>query len=75
MASNKENCREDCFLCFSKFQGRQHAHPRKWSDDLLRFLSEVAVVGERCDECVCKACEVNVRQCMKKKEKGDPSKL
>ena len=29
----------------------------------------------KCDMCVCKACKVNLRQCLKKKANGEPYKL
>ena len=65
----KDKCsREVCSLCSSNISGRQHAHPQKW---FQTFLIEVAVLMI----CVCKACEVNVRQCLKKKANGEPYKL
>ena len=76
MASKKDKCSgEECSLCSGNINGRQHAHPQKWSVELQTFLMEVTVLMKCDDVCVCKACEVNVRQCLKKKGNGEPYKL
>ena len=43
MASKKDRCSgEECSLCSGKINGRQHAHPQKWSIEVQTFLIEVA---------------------------------
>lgn len=59
---------ESCCLCSVQLYGKKHTHTDKWSSALQRFLLEVSVL-KKCDgQCVCRACEVNVRKCMEKKE-------
>ena len=72
--SSKRTCFQERCLRSSKFIG-QHTHPQTWSDLLQVFLMKVAVL-ETCDNmCVCKACELNVRQSLKKRDNGNAFKL
>ena len=73
MDSKRDKCSGE--ECSSKLSGRHHAHPQKWSRELFKFFSEVATIESTGALCVCKACELNVRQSLKKRENGEPFRL
>ena len=50
MASKKDKCSgEKCSLCSGNNNGRQQAHPQKWSVELQTFVMEVTVLM-KCDD-------------------------
>ena len=76
MDSKKDKCTgKECYLCSSNISGRQHAHPQKWSGELLKFFNEVVMIESPGAVCVCKACELNIRQCIKKRNNEEPFTL
>ena len=68
-------CRaQECSLCCSKFLGCRHCHP---DQSVVAFLKEEhgVNVGDGETMCVCEACNVNIRQALKARDKGEPYQL
>ena len=63
-------CTFTCSLCASKFHGRRHFHPEGWGEAMQSFFREQ--VPGLTSVCVCKACESNIRRCLKKRNDGEP---
>ena len=66
----------NCSFCQSKFLGRRHHHPEGWSAALHSFFEQESglTIGNG-DLCVCGACDVNIRQELKARDKGEPYQL
>lgn len=75
MSSKKKCVGETCCLCSGRLYGRKHTHTERLSEDLQKFLLDVSALGEGCGQCVCRACEVSAKDCMKKWESGTVYKL
>ncbi len=73
---SKKKCAGDsCCLCSVKFNGRKHTHTDRFSSNLRNFLgtSEDLEIENR--QCVCRACEVSAKDCMKKNHNGEAYRL
>ena len=67
---------EECCLCHGKFLGRRHRHPDGWAPSVLTFLKDESGLNfGNSDVCVCEACNVNIRQAVKSRERGEPYHL
>ena len=56
---------EKCYFCSTTFHGKKHTHTRKFSSELVQFLNMTCG-----NHCVCRACEVSAKECMRKKNSG-----
>lgn len=67
--STSLQCTEECCYCSAKFHGRKHGHREKFPSDLQLFLADNNSWPEPMTDsnrCVCRACEVSAKECMKK---------
>lgn len=70
MSCPGESC---CCLCAERLHGRKHTHIPRIANDLqsLGALPSEAAAGH----CVCRACELSTKECVRKRDKGAEYKL
>ena len=53
-------------MCSGKLYGRKHTHTEKLTSELDKSGLDIAS-----EQCVCRACELSSKDCMKKGDSGD----
>ncbi len=65
----RETC---CCLCSCKLYGKKHTHTERFNEELQSFLLDNSGLEKILNEqCVCRACEASMKECMKKRDNGE----
>ncbi len=65
----RETC---CCLCSCKLYGKKHTHTERFNEELQSFLLDNSGLEKILNEqCVCRACEASMKECMNKRDNGE----